>query len=173
MYLDIFENRVCFTVLAFFWHINSIFGHKNAGSWKIFVVKNNRTTDSQSIIFVKDNRWNLSTTVSYACPKLWNSGVTTRQRLAVFTVIPSLHGNHAQYICLATVLCVWMQHAHGGTPIWKRRGCSFEILNYTLKGDQSGRGPTFFDPCKNFDCMNRVNKMNLRDNFFIFLCVQP
>ena len=70
MYLDIFENRVCFTVLAFFWHINSIFGHKNAGSWKIFLVKNNRTTDSQSIIFVKDNRWNPSTTISYACPKL-------------------------------------------------------------------------------------------------------
>ena len=47
VYLDIFENRVCFTVLAFFWQINSIFGHKNAGSWKIFLVKNNRTTDSQ------------------------------------------------------------------------------------------------------------------------------
>ena len=62
----------------------------------------------------------------------------------------------------------------GGNPIWKGRGCSSEILNLTPKGDQSGRGPTFFLPLKaimlNFDHMNRVNKTNWKyiifKNFF-------
>ena len=160
VYLDIFENRVCFTVLAFFWHINSIFGHKNAGSWKIFLVKNDRTTDSQSIIFVKDNRWNPSTTISYACPKLWNPGVTTRQWLAGVTVIPSLHGNHTQYICLATVLCVWMQYAQGELPCERGRDARRKFWIIPLKETNLGVVLTFFDPYKCFDYMNRVNKIN-------------
>ena len=127
-------------------------------------MNNNRTTDSQSIIFVKDNRWNPSTTISYACPNLWNSGVTTRQWLAVVTVVPSLHGNHAQYICLATVLCVWMQHALWRLPYERDRDARLKFwiipLNYIILNYTSGRGPTFFDPYKNFDYMNRVNKIN-------------
>lgn len=62
----------------------------------------------------------------------------------------------------------------GGTPIWNGRGCSSKILNKTLKGDQSRRGPTFFWPLKktilNFDYMNRIN-MTIY-NFLIFLRAQ-
>ena len=32
--------------------------------------------------------------------------------------------------------------------IWKGWGCSSEILNWTPKGDRSGRGPSFFWPLK-------------------------
>ena len=166
MYLDIFENRVCFTVLAFFWHINSIFGHKNAGSWKIFLVKNNRTTDSQSIIFVKDNRWNPSTTISYACPKLWNKTMTCRSYS--YSKSPwqpcTIHLLGYSPVCMDAV-------CPGGTPMWKGQGCSLEILNYTSKGDQFGRGPTVFDPYKCFDYMNRVNQINWKYIiFYISLC---
>ena len=41
----------------------------------------------------------------------------------------------------------------GGLRIWKGWGCSSEILNQTLKGDQSRRGPSFFCPLK--DTMSR------------------
>ena len=37
--------------------------------------------------------------------------------------------------------CNW---GPGETPMRKVRGCSSEMLFYTPKGDQSGRGPTFF-----------------------------
>ena len=57
-----------------------------------------------------------------------------------------------------------IQKARGGLRMWKGRGCLSEILNESPKGDQSGRGPTFFWPLKamilNFDYMNRVNKTN-------------
>ena len=36
----------------------------------------------------------------------------------------------------------------GGTPIWKGRGCSSEILNLTPKRDQSGRGRSLCRPLK-------------------------
>ena len=148
MYLDIFENRVCFTVLAFFWHINSIFGYQNAGIWKIFVVKKLTEQQTVSIIFVKDNRWNPSTTISYACPKLWNSGVTTRQWLAGVTVIPSLHGSHAQYICLATVLCVWMQYAHVELPCERGRDARRKFWIIPLKETNLGVVQPFLTPIK-------------------------
>ena len=47
----------------------------------------------------------------------------------------------------------------GGTSIGKGRGGSSEILNYTLKETIWAR-PKLFGPLKNFDYMNRVNKMN-------------
>ena len=34
----------------------------------------------------------------------------------------------------------------GGTPIWNRRGCSWEILNLTPKGDHLGVAQAFSDP---------------------------
>ena len=60
----------------------------------------------------------------------------------------------------------------------KTLGCSSEILNETLKGDQCGRGPTFFWPLRaiilNFNYMNRVNKTNWKYIIFlIFPRVQP
>ena len=35
-----------------------------------------------------------------------------------------------------------------GATIWKGRGCQSEILNWIRKGNQSGRGSTFFSPLK-------------------------
>ena len=69
-------------------------------------------------------------------------------------------------------------HGRGGPSMWNGRGCSSEILNETAKGDQSGRGSTFFWPLKkttlNFDYMNRVNKKNWKYIFlYIILRVQP
>ena len=51
-------------------------------------------------------------------------------------------------VCRSELACNWGpgRRGGGGTPIRKGRGCSSEILFYTPKGDQSGRGPTFFDP---------------------------
>ena len=52
----------------------------------------------------------------------------------------------------------------GGTPHMKGVGMLVGNLNLTPKGDQSGRGPTFFWPLKaiisNLDYINRVNKTN-------------
>ena len=35
--------------------------------------------------------------------------------------------------------------AHGGGPIWKRRGCLSEIFNLTPKGDHLGVAQAFCD----------------------------
>ena len=56
------------------------------------------------------------------------------------------------------------RRGEGGRRDSHMKGCSSETLNYTPKGDQCGRGPTFFGPQKetilNFDYMNRGNKTN-------------
>ena len=72
-------------------------------------------------------------------------------------------------------LNVW-KRLPGGTPIWKGRGYSSEILTLTPKGDQSGRGPTFFhlqETFLNFDYMNRVNIANWKYIFLYFLTYNP
>ena len=58
----------------------------------------------------------------------------------------------------------------------KGAGYSSEILNLTPKGDQSGRGPTFFhlqETFLNFDYMNRVNIANWKYIFLYFLTYNP
>ena len=72
-------------------------------------------------------------------------------------------------------LNVW-KRLPGGTFIWKGRGYSSQILNLTPKGDQSGRGPTFFhlqETFLNFDYMNRVNIANWKYIFLYFLTYNP
>ena len=72
-------------------------------------------------------------------------------------------------------LNIW-KRLPGGTPIWKGRGYSSEILNLTPKGDQSGCGPTFChlqETFLNFDYMNRVNIANWKYIFLYFLTYNP
>ena len=75
--------------------------------------------------------------------------------------------------------CAWLQSCvYGCSMPWElpyERGgdACREMLNYTPKQDQSERGPTFFDPLKNFRFIyiNQVNKTNQKYIiFYISLC---
>ena len=57
-----------------------------------------------------------------------------------------------------------------GTPIWKGRGCSSEILNFTPKRDQSRRGCSLCRPLKETSLKYRLIKsaIDLRYNVMIY-----
>ena len=56
-----------------------------------------------------------------------------------------------EYKCFSNTAQELPRPGRGGggvTPHMKGERCSSEILNYTPKGDRSGRGPSFFGPLK-------------------------
>ena len=111
-------------------------------------------------------------TVQFSSSRSLSHGIVKRRYIFFFS------DRRVVRVVLISLLSYWrfcnrrpclMVSSRGELRIWKGWGCrSSEILNYTPKGDRSGRGPRFFWPLKETMLQHRQYIY-----IFIFFGVQP